>query len=157
MAIGERPQSIREEKKLSQGDIEKHTGLLRATSPEWKTVIPCRRLRQWVIPCLIYTELSVSCAKGMASRIPRPPRLRKMFWPDIACEWPVVRDVAQIAYATTGKGSRVADDLHHTPAGRCGRDGDEMRSRNFLYRDKCTELAGTFISLNIPTVTSQCA
>jgi transcriptional regulator with XRE-family HTH domain len=37
MLIGERLRTLREEKNLSQGDIEKRTGMRAATPPEWRT------------------------------------------------------------------------------------------------------------------------
>jgi len=51
MIIGDRLRALREEKKLSQGDIEKRTGLLRCYVPEWRMVTPFppwERLRRWL-------------------------------------------------------------------------------------------------------------
>ncbi len=59
MIIGDRLRALREEKKLSQGDIEKRTGLLRATSPASRMATPfrpSRRSRNWLGPskCPLY-------------------------------------------------------------------------------------------------------
>jgi hypothetical protein len=45
MIIGDRLRAIREQKKFSQGDIEKRTGLLRCYISRSKTATRCRRLR----------------------------------------------------------------------------------------------------------------
>jgi transcriptional regulator with XRE-family HTH domain len=50
MIIGDRLRALREEKKLSQGDIEKRTGLLRCSFLALRTGIRCqwsRRSRSW--------------------------------------------------------------------------------------------------------------
>src|SRR5260370_2838696 len=47
MIIGERPRELREERKLSHGDIEKRTGLLRCYISRVRTVIPFRQSKRW--------------------------------------------------------------------------------------------------------------
>ncbi len=47
MIIGERLRTLREQKNLSQGQIEKRTGLLRCYISRVETVTPCLPLRRW--------------------------------------------------------------------------------------------------------------
>jgi len=47
MIIGERLREIREQKDLSQGDVEKKTGLLRFTSPAWKMDTRFQQSKPW--------------------------------------------------------------------------------------------------------------
>jgi len=47
MIIGDRLRALREEKKLSQGDIEKRTGLLRCYISRVENAIPFRPLKRW--------------------------------------------------------------------------------------------------------------
>jgi transcriptional regulator with XRE-family HTH domain len=47
MIIGDRLRALREEKKLSQGDIEKRTACFAATSPALKTATPFRPSKRW--------------------------------------------------------------------------------------------------------------
>jgi transcriptional regulator with XRE-family HTH domain len=47
MTIGDRLHALREERKFSQGDIEKRTGLLRAISLALRMAIPSQRLNLW--------------------------------------------------------------------------------------------------------------
>jgi transcriptional regulator with XRE-family HTH domain len=107
--IGDRLRTIREEKKLSQGDIEKRTGLLRCyvsrvenghTVPAVETIEKFARALEVPIYQLFYDG-------------DKPPELPNL---------PKRKTAADIAWGTTGKDARFLTKLRRLLAGAAERD-----------------------------------
>ncbi len=109
MLIGDRLRSIREEKKLSQGDIEKRTGLFRCyvsrvenghTVPTVETIEKFARALEVPIYQLFYDG-------------DKPPELPNL---------PKRKSAADIAWGTTGKDARFLTNLRRLLARAADRD-----------------------------------
>lgn len=109
MLIGDRLRAIREEKKLSQGDIEKRTGLLRCyvsrvenghTVPAVETIEKFARALEVPIYQLFYDG-------------DKPPELPNL---------PKRKTAADIAWGTTGKDARFLTKLRRLLARAAERD-----------------------------------
>jgi len=107
--IGDRLRSIREEKKLSQGDIEKRTGLFRCyvsrvenghTVPTVETIEKFARALEVPIYQLFYDG-------------DKPPELPNL---------PKRKSAADIAWGTTGKDARFLTNLRRLLARAADRD-----------------------------------
>ncbi len=109
MLIGDRLRSIREQKNLSQGDIEKRTGLLRCyvSRVENGHTVPALETIEKFAPAL---ELPVYQLFYDGEKPPELPNLPKR------------RTAADIAWGTTGKDARFLTKLRRLLARAAERD-----------------------------------